>query len=76
MAGETSEEQARPLLEMRRISKSFGGHLVLRGVNLRVFPGEVLAFLGENGAGKSTLIKILAGVYQKDAGEIVFEDYG
>ena len=76
MAGETSEEQARPLLEMRRISKSFGGHLVLRGVSLRVFPGEVLAFLGENGAGKSTLIKILAGVYQKDAGEIVFEDYG
>lgn len=76
MAGETSEEQARPLLEMRRISKSFGGHLVLRGVNLCVFPGEVLAFLGENGAGKSTLIKILAGVYQKDAGEIVFEDYG
>ena len=76
MAGENLKTQPEPLLEMRGISKSFGGNLVLRGVTLRLFRGEVLAFLGENGAGKSTLIKILAGVYQKDAGEIFFADYG
>ena len=58
------------LLEMKNVSKSFGNNLVLKGVNIQLNPGEVLALLGENGAGKSTLIKILGGIHTKDSGEI------
>ena len=59
-----------PLLEARDISKSFPGVKALQDVSLHVRPGEVLALVGENGAGKSTLMKILAGVYTPDAGEV------
>jgi len=59
-----------PLLEMRSISKQFGGTRALDGVNLSVNRGEIVALLGENGAGKSTLIKILAGVHPPDGGKI------
>ena len=58
-------------LEMSGISKSFGIVSVLNNVNLKVKPGEIHALLGENGAGKSTLIKILSGVHQKDAGQVM-----
>lgn len=58
-------------LEMSGISKSFGVVSVLENVNLKVKRGEIHALLGENGAGKSTLIKILSGVHQKDAGEVL-----
>ena len=58
------------LLEMRGICKSFSGVPALNNVEIELKAGEVHALLGENGAGKSTLIKILAGIYQKDAGEI------
>jgi len=61
---------AGPLLEMRGIEKAFLGVQVLRGVGLDLQAGEVHALVGENGAGKSTLMKILAGVYQPDAGSI------
>ncbi|MBV9635148.1 MAG: sugar ABC transporter ATP-binding protein, partial [Methylobacteriaceae bacterium] len=57
-------------LEMRGIGKSFGGVAVLSDVDLLVEPGEVLALLGANGAGKSTLMKILTGLYERDAGTI------
>lgn len=60
-------------LEMRDISKSFGGVQALSGVSLRVKKGEIHALLGENGAGKSTLMKILSGAYQKDSGEILID---
>jgi ribose transport system ATP-binding protein len=60
------------LLEVRGLSKSFPGVKALDGVSLHAAAGEVLAVVGENGAGKSTLMKILAGVYQPDAGEITF----
>jgi ABC-type sugar transport system ATPase subunit len=58
---------------MRDITKSFAGNRVLAGVSLSVGSGEVHALVGENGAGKSTLMKILAGVYQPEAGEIVLD---
>jgi ABC-type sugar transport system ATPase subunit len=61
------------LLEMRGISKRFGGIQALDGVDFGLRRGEVMALVGENGAGKSTLIKALAGVYQRDAGEIRFD---
>src|SRR5512136_2871458 len=62
-----------PLLEMKGITKSFGGNVVLAGVDLTLWPREVHALVGENGAGKSTLMKILAGVYSRDAGSIRLE---
>ncbi len=61
------------LLEVRGITKEFPGVRALRGVDLRLERGEVLAVIGENGAGKSTLMKILAGVQQPDAGKILVE---
>ncbi|GAA3978460.1 sugar ABC transporter ATP-binding protein [Actinomadura viridis] len=60
-----------PLLEMKGIVKRFPGTLACDGANLSVRAGEVHCLLGENGAGKSTLMKILAGSYRPDAGEIV-----
>lgn len=60
-----------PRLEVRDIVKSFPGVRALKGVSLKVLPGEVLSVVGENGAGKSTLMKILAGVQAQDSGEIL-----
>ena len=61
------------LLQFRNVSKRFGGTQAVDRVTLDVRPGEILALLGENGAGKSTLIKLLAGIYPSDEGEIEFE---
>lgn len=63
----------RYILEMRGISKSFGGVQALRDVSFACRRGTVHALVGENGAGKSTLMKVLAGAYQADAGEIVYK---
>jgi ribose transport system ATP-binding protein len=60
-----------PVLQLRNIHKHFPGVHALRGVSLDVHPGEVVALLGENGAGKSTLMKIVGGIEQPDAGEIL-----
>ena len=57
---------------MRGVFKSFGGTEALADVGMTLKHGEILALLGENGAGKSTLIKILAGVYTLDAGQVSF----
>ncbi len=64
---------ASPLrLELRGVSKSFGGVHVLEDIDFRLGPSEVVGLLGDNGAGKSTLIKIITGVHQPDHGEILF----
>ena len=60
-------------LELRGVSKSFGGVRVLRDVNFELSTGEVVGLLGDNGAGKSTLIKIMTGVHSPDAGEMLFD---
>jgi len=65
--------QAKPLLSMQGVSKSFPGVRALSNVNLELFPGEVLALAGENGAGKSTLMKLLSGIYKADTGQITLE---
>lgn len=61
------------ILEMKGIEKAFFGVTVLNKVDFAVEQGEVHALLGENGAGKSTLMNILAGVYTRDGGEVVFD---
>ena len=60
-----------PFLQMKGITKQFPGVLALNKVDLSVYPGRVLALVGENGAGKSTLMKVLSGVHKRDAGEIL-----
>ena len=62
-----------PLAELRGLDKSFGGTHAVDDVSLTVERGQTLALLGENGAGKSTLIKLLAGVYQPDRGDILLD---
>ncbi len=59
-----------PLLELIGIDKSFPGVKALNGATLNVYPGKVMALVGENGAGKSTMMKVLTGIYSKDAGKI------
>jgi fructose transport system ATP-binding protein len=63
----------RPILEAHKIVKTFGRVIGLDGVDLQLFPGEVLAIIGDNGAGKSTLIKCLTGALTPDAGEILLD---
>ena len=60
-----------PILQARRVSKSFAGVKALVDVSLPLEPGEVHALMGENGAGKSTLMKVLAGLHPPDSGEIL-----
>ncbi|WP_375405642.1 ATP-binding cassette domain-containing protein [uncultured Amnibacterium sp.] len=60
-----------PFIELKDIRKSFGPADVLKGVDLKVYPGQVSALVGDNGAGKSTLIKGLAGVQAYDSGEVL-----
>jgi rhamnose transport system ATP-binding protein len=58
-------------LELRGVAKSFGAVQAMRSGSLRVDPGSIHALVGENGAGKSTLVKVVAGVYRRDAGEFL-----
>jgi ABC-type sugar transport system ATPase subunit len=59
-----------PILELRSISKSFGFVEAVKNVSWQVYPGEVMALVGDNGAGKSTLIKLICGALLPDSGEI------
>lgn len=60
-------------IEMRGIDKSFGGNAVLKDAGFLLDHGEIHALMGENGAGKSTLMKILTGVYTRDAGTVIVD---
>jgi len=61
------------ILEFQALNKRFGGTHAVNDITFDIRAGEVLALLGENGAGKSTLIKLLAGIYPSDSGEILFD---
>jgi monosaccharide-transporting ATPase len=62
---------ALPVLELTGIDKEFAGNPVLRNVQLRLYPGEIHALMGQNGAGKSTLIKVLTGVLESSGGQML-----
>ena len=62
-----------PLLQLTGIDKSFPGVKALTGAALTVYPGRVMALVGENGAGKSTMMKVLTGIYSKDAGTLSYQ---
>jgi ribose transport system ATP-binding protein len=68
----TEHTEARPLLEVRGLTKRYPGILALDGVDLEVRSGEVHCLLGQNGAGKSTLIKCISGLVEPTSGEILF----
>lgn len=64
------DKLSKPIIKVKNIKKIFGGIKALEGVSIDFYPGEVHCIVGENGAGKSTLVKIIAGTYIKDEGEI------
>jgi simple sugar transport system ATP-binding protein len=68
----SADTALQPILEARGINKHFGPVHALKNVDLSVFPGEVVALIGDNGAGKSTLINVLTGVLPLESGEISF----
>ena len=67
---EAGKASGSSLMSIRGVTKSFGTNAVLKGINLEIARGEVLALIGGNGAGKSTLMKIIMGIYTLDEGEI------
>lgn len=68
--GRRLSEGRAPLLEVRGLTKQFGGTYALREADLRVLPGQLHGLVGENGSGKSTLVKLLAGIYMPDSGSV------
>lgn len=68
---EVEMEQVAPIVEVRDVSKHYGGVSALAHVSLQIHPGEIVAVVGDNGAGKSTLMKIIGGYIQADNGEVL-----
>jgi simple sugar transport system ATP-binding protein len=75
LAADGGEAATVPVIEARGISKRFGHVVALAGVDLKLWPGEVLGVVGDNGAGKSTLMKCLSGLHPPSDGEILVEGH-
>jgi len=67
------ESGAKPILQMRGVSKRFGAVQALNNVDFEVYLNEVVGLVGDNGAGKSTLVKVISGVYRADSGQYIFD---
>ena len=65
--------QLAPVFELRDVIKTFPGVRALDGASLRIYPGRVMALLGENGAGKSTLMKVMTGIHKQDSGTLFYQ---
>src|SRR5215467_14165114 len=63
-----------PVIELIKVSKTFGEVRSLAQVDFAVYPGEIVGLLGDNGAGKSTLVKIITGYHQPDGGGLILVD--
>lgn len=70
-----NEAKARPLIQVSGLYKRYGRKSVLRGVELEVAAGQVMALLGDNGAGKSTLLRIISGLAKADRGDVMLDGH-
>jgi branched-chain amino acid transport system ATP-binding protein len=66
--------ETKPILNVDRLVKRFGGFTALGGLSFHVTPGEILGLVGPNGSGKTTAINVVSGLYAPDGGEIMFDD--
>jgi branched-chain amino acid transport system ATP-binding protein len=64
---------AEPLLELRQVSKAFGGLQCIKDLDMEVLPGEIVSVIGPNGAGKTTLFNLVTGIYRPDSGDIFLD---
>ncbi|HLG76668.1 MAG TPA: ATP-binding cassette domain-containing protein, partial [Ktedonobacteraceae bacterium] len=62
-----------PLLELRDVTKRFGGLAAVQDVSLRIMPGEIISIIGPNGAGKTTVFNLITGIYRVTSGDILLE---
>lgn len=63
----------KPILQLKNLSKSFGGVMAVSGVDLDVFPGDVLGIIGPNGSGKTTLVNLITGFVRADHGTVYYK---
>ena len=68
-----SPETTKPILNVTRLVKRFGGFHALDGLSFHVVPGEILGLVGPNGSGKTTAINVISGLYAPDGGEVMFD---
>ena len=73
MNGPSSQAASKsPILQLQGLSKAFGGLQAVQGLDIDVYPDEILGLIGPNGAGKTTMFNLIAGIHHPDAGQIVF----
>src|SRR5437016_1762748 len=67
------QETSVPLLELRGVTKHFGGLAAVQDVDLRIMPGEIISIIGPNGAGKTTVFNLITGIYRVSSGQVSLE---
>src|SRR5260370_39173233 len=70
---ENAEQTGVPLLELRNVTKHFGGLAAVQVVDLRIMPGEIISVIGPNGAGKTTVFNLITGIYRVSSGQVRLE---